>query len=192
MTAKKASLTKVRCHWAEGDPLYEEYHDKEWGRPVHDSRDMWETLMLEGFQAGLSWITVLRKRENFRRAFHNFDPAKVARMTEADVLRLLEDPGIIRSRAKIEATINGAKIYLKLLSEGEDLAAFVWKMAGGKPIVNTTGKFPTSTPLSEELSKALKKRGYKFVGPTIVYAWLQAIGVVDDHAPNCFRHRLKK
>jgi DNA-3-methyladenine glycosylase I len=165
------------------------YHDEEWGAPEHDSRALWEKLMLDGFQAGLSWQTILRKREAFRKAFHGFDPEKVARMKEADVKRLLEDPGIVRSRAKIEATIGGAKAYLKMQAEGEDFAEWVWGMAGGKPIRNTTGKVPAQTALSEEMSKALKKRGFKFVGPVIVYAWLQATGVVNDHVPTCFRYK---
>lgn len=179
----------VRCSWAENDPQMRAYHDEEWGVPEHDSRALWEKLMLDGFQAGLSWQTILRKREGFRKAFHGFDPEKVARMKEANVTRLLENPGIVRSRAKIEATIGGAKAYLKMRDEGEDFAKWVWGMAGGKPIRNATGKVPAQTPLSEEMSKALKKRGFKFVGPVIVYAWLQATGVVDDHAPTCFRYR---
>jgi len=179
----------VRCSWAENDPQMRAYHDEEWGVPEHDSRALWEKLMLDGFQAGLSWQTILRKREAFRKAFHGFDPEKVARMKEADVKRLLENPGIVRSRAKIEATIGGAKAYLKMRDEGEDFAKWVWGMAGGKPIRNATGNVPAQTPLSEEMSKALKKRGFKFVGPVIVYAWLQATGVVDDHAPTCFRYR---
>lgn len=177
----------VRCSWAGSDPLYCAYHDEEWGVPVYDSRMLWEMLMLEGFQAGLSWITILRKRDAFRKAFHNFDPGKVAKMKEADVKRLLENPGIIRSRAKIEATIGGAKAYLKMQEEEEDFSKWVWKIAGGKPILNKTGVIPAKTALSEEISKALKKRGFKFVGPVIVYAWLQAIGVVNDHALTCFR-----
>lgn len=182
---------KVRCSWAGSDPLYLAYHDEEWGVPQHDSRALWEMLMLEGFQAGLSWITILRKRDAFRKVFHNFDPVKVSRMTERDVERLLQNPEIIRSRAKIEATIGGAKAYLKMQQEGEDLSQFVWKMAGGKPIINRTGQVPAKTPLSEEMSKALKKRGFKFVGPVIVYAWLQATGVVDDHAPDCFKRKAR-
>jgi DNA-3-methyladenine glycosylase I len=134
---------------------------------------------------------VLRKRDAFRKAFHSFDPEKVAKMKEADVTRLLENPGIIRSRAKIEATIGGAKAYLKMHDEGEDFSKFVWGMAGGKPIRNTTGKVPAKTELSEEMSRELKKRGFKFVGPVIVYAWLQATGVVDDHSPDCFRRKKK-
>jgi DNA-3-methyladenine glycosylase I len=179
----------VRCGWAQSDPLLRSYHDEEWGVPEHDSRALWEKLMLDGFQAGLSWLIVLRKRDAFRKAFHNFDPEKVAKMKEADVKRLLENPGIIRSRAKIEATIGGAKAYLKMRDEGEDFSKFVWGTAGGKPIRNTTGKVPVKTELSEEMSRALKKRGFKFVGPVIVYAWLQATGVVDDHSPDCFRSK---
>jgi DNA-3-methyladenine glycosylase I len=156
--------------------------------PEYDSRALWETLMLEGFQAGLSWITILRKREAFRKAFKNFDPAKVARFTEADVARLLQNPGIIRSRAKIEATIQGARIYLAMQSAGEDFSKWVWTMAGGKPIQNS-GPLPAQSPVSETISKALKKRGFKFVGPVIVYAWMQAVGMVNDHAPDCFRRK---
>jgi DNA-3-methyladenine glycosylase I len=164
------------------------YHDTEWGVPQHDSRALWEMLMLEGFQAGLSWITILRKREAFRKAFKGFDPRKVARFTEADITRLLQDSGIVRSRAKIEATINGARIYLAMHKAGEDFSTFAWNFVGGKPIGNS-GPVPAKTPLSEEISKELKKRGFKFVGPTIVYAWMQAVGMVNDHAPDCFRRK---
>jgi DNA-3-methyladenine glycosylase I len=180
-----------RCSWAVNDPLYRAYHDEEWGVPEYDSRILWETLMLECFQAGLSWITILRKRETFRKAFKNFDPAQVARFNEADIERLLQDPGIIRSRAKIQATIKGAQIYLDMQSNGEDFSKWVWGMAGGKPIQNTA-PLPTQSPLSEEISKALKKRGFKFVGPVIVYAWMQAVGIVNDHAPICFRRKQVK
>jgi DNA-3-methyladenine glycosylase I len=164
------------------------YHDAEWGVPEFDSRALWEALMLDGFQAGLSWAIILRKRDAFRKAFKNFDPAKVARFGEADVIRLLENPGIVRSRAKIEATIAGARIYLEMQRTGEDFAGFVWGIAGGSPIPNT-GTVPTSTPVSEEMSKALKKRGFKFVGPVIVYAWMQAVGIVNDHSATCFRRK---
>src|SRR6202453_4481026 len=142
--------------------------------------------MLDGFQAGLSWTIILRKRDAFRKAFKNFDPEKVARFGKADVIRLLENPGIVRSRAKIEATIAGARIYLEMQRTGEDFAGFVWGIAGGRPIQNT-GRVPISTPLSEEMSKALKERGFKFVGPVIVYAWMQATGIVNDHVVGCFR-----
>lgn len=177
-----------RCTWCGSDALYTAYHDEEWGVPEFDSRALWETLMLEGFQAGLSWLIILRKREGFRKAFKNFDPAKVARFKEAEVARLLEDAGIVRSRAKIEATIQGAKIYLAMEAAGEDFAGYVWRFVEGKPIQND-GPVPAITPLAETISKDLKKRGFKFVGPTIVYAWMQAVGLVNDHAPDCFRRR---
>jgi len=175
-----------RCSWAEGDPLLRAYHDEEWGVPEHNSRKFWEMLMLEGFQAGLSWTIILRKREAFRKAFENFDPKQVARFRKADVARLLQDPGIVRSRAKIEATIGGARIYLAMQTAGNDFSPFIWDLVGGKPIQHT-GQIPAKTPLSEELSKVLKKRGFKFVGPVIVYAWMQAIGIVNDHSADCFR-----
>jgi DNA-3-methyladenine glycosylase I len=181
-------MTKIvrRCAWADSDPLMRAYHDEEWGVPEYDSRALWEKLMLDGFQAGLSWSIILRKREAFRKAFKNFNPEKVARFGEADIARLLENADIVRSRAKIEATIGGARAYLAMKAAGEDFSSFVWKMAGGKPIRNK-GNVPTKTPLSEEISKALKKRGFKFVGPVIVYAWMQAVGIVNDHAADCFR-----
>jgi DNA-3-methyladenine glycosylase I len=177
---------KRRCAWAESDPLLSTYHDEEWGIPEHDGRKLWEMLMLEGFQAGLSWITILRKRDAFRKAFQNFKPEKVARFGGADVERLLQDAGIVRSRAKIEATIAGARIYVAMQKSGEDFSKFVWNLAGNKPIQNH-GPVPAKTPLSEEISATLKKRGFKFVGPTIVYAWMQAVGMVNDHAADCFR-----
>jgi DNA-3-methyladenine glycosylase I len=177
----------TRCKWAEGDPLMTAYHDKEWGRPLHDSRALWEMLMLEGFQAGLSWRTILHRREGFRAAFRGFEPETVARFGAADIERLMADAGIIRSRAKIEATIGGARVYLAMQAGGEDLSKFVWRMAGGKPIEGDGINLPASTPLSHEISAALKKRGYKFVGPVIVYAWMQAVGIVNDHSLECFR-----
>jgi len=179
-----------RCAWADNDPLMRAYHDQEWGVPEYDSRALWEKLMLDGFQAGLAWITILRKREAFRQAFQGFDPAVVARFGAADVERLLADPGIVRSRAKIEATIGNARAYLAMAENGEDFSAFVWGMAGGAPIVNarqSMSEIPAKTPLSEAMSAALKKRGFKFVGPVIVYAWMQAVGIVDDHVADCFR-----
>jgi DNA-3-methyladenine glycosylase I len=175
-----------RCSWAESDPLLRAYHDEEWGVPEYDSRALWESLMLDGFQAGLSWLTILRKREAFRKAFRNFDPKAVARMGEADIARLLENAGIVRSRAKIEATISGARIYVAMARGGEDFSQYIWTMAGGTPIRNR-GPVPAKTPLSEEISAALKKRGFKFVGPVIVYAWMQATGIVNDHSADCFR-----
>jgi DNA-3-methyladenine glycosylase I len=179
---------KKRCNWAQSDPLMQAYHDAEWGVPQRDSRALWELLMLEGFQAGLAWITVLRKREAFRKAFKGFDPAKVARLTEADILKLLENPGIIRSRAKIEATIAGARIFQEMKKSGEDFSGWLWGMVGGKPIQNT-GPLVAQTPLAAEMSKALKKRGFKFVGPVIVYAFMQAAGMVNDHSAECFRRK---
>jgi DNA-3-methyladenine glycosylase I len=177
-----------RCTWAESDPLLLAYHDAEWGVPEYDSRALWEKLMLDGFQAGLSWSIILRKREAFRKAFKNFDPEKIARFGEKDIARLLANAGIVRSRAKIEATIGGARAYLAMREAGEDFSDFVWEMAGGKPLQNS-GQVPAKTPLSEEISKLLKKRGYKFVGPVIVYAWMQAVGIVNDHAAVCFRRK---
>lgn len=176
-----------RCAWAETDSLLRAYHDDEWGVPERDGRALWEKLVLDGFQAGLSWLTILRKRDAFREAFGGFDPEIVARFGEADVKRLLENPGIVRSRAKIEATISGARAYLAIQAAGEDFSNFVWTMVGGKPIRNSTGIIPAQTPLSEAMSAALKKRGFRFVGPVIVYAWMQATGIVNDHASDCFR-----
>jgi DNA-3-methyladenine glycosylase I len=177
---------KRRCQWAESDPLLRAYHDEEWGVPEFDSRALWELLMLEGFQAGLAWITVLRKRDAFRKAFRQFDPAKVARFKEADVERLMANPGIIRARAKIDATIQGARVFLDMKNAGFDFARWAWGIAGGKPIQNT-GPVPAESPLSLTMSKELKRRGFKFVGPVIVYAWMQAAGIVNDHAADCFR-----
>jgi DNA-3-methyladenine glycosylase I len=180
-----------RCTWAESDSLLRQYHDEEWGVPEHDSRALWEKLMLDGFQAGLSWLIILRKRDAFREAFKGFDPKIVARFGEKDVKRLLKNPGIVRSRAKIEATIGGARAYLEMQKTGEDFSEFAWKMAGGKPIRNTTGTIPAKTPLSEQISAELKKRGFKFVGPVIVYAWMQATGIVNDHSAKCFRRNAR-
>ncbi len=185
---------RSRCTWADSDPIYRAYHDDEWGIPERDSRMLWETLMLEGFQAGLSWITILRKRDAFRKAFKGFDPKKVAKFDQADIDRLMADAGIVRARAKIDATIKGAQIYLDMEAAGEDFSTFVWKLAGGKPIRSRRGpgeRVPAKTELSEEISAILKKRGFKFVGPVIVYAWMQAVGIVDDHAVDCFRYRAK-
>lgn len=182
----EAMSEKNRCAWAGSDALMRAYHDEEWGVPQFDSRALWELLMLEGFQAGLAWITVLRKREAFRKAFRLFDPAKVARFKAADIDRLVNNPDIIRSRAKIEATIAGARAYLEIEEGGENFATWAWGIAGGKPIQNS-GPVPAKSELSETLSKELKRRGLKFVGPVIVYAWMQAAGIVNDHSPECFR-----
>ncbi|HLV80526.1 MAG TPA: DNA-3-methyladenine glycosylase I [Chthonomonadaceae bacterium] len=179
-----------RCPWAENDLLLRAYHDEEWGVPERDSRALWEKLMLDGFQAGLSWLTILRKREAFRRAFEDFQPEIIARYGEADRTRLLTDAGIVRSRAKIEAVIGNASAYLAMRDRGEDFSTFVWSLAGGAPIQNTwrsIAEIPAKTPLSENISAALTKRGFKFAGPLIVYAWMQATGIVNDHVLGCFR-----
>ena len=177
---------KQRCPWSESDPLLRAYHDEEWGVPEFDSRALWELLMLEGFQAGLAWIIVLRKRDGFRKAFRQFDPVKVARFKQADVERLMGNPSIIRARAKIEATIQGARVYLEMKNSGIDFSTWAWELTGGKPIQNT-GPVPAESALSQRMSKELKRRGFKFVGPVIVYAWMQAAGMVNDHSPDCFR-----
>ena len=180
-------MTQTRCAWAGSDPLMQAYHDEEWGVPERDGRALWEKLMLDGFQAGLAWITILRKRETMRAAFAGFDPAAVARFGEADIARLLQDPGIIRSRAKIEAAIGGARIYCDMAARGEDFAAYAWSFTDGEVVRGDGRTVPASTALSERVSKDLKRRGFKFVGPTIVYAWMQATGIVNDHALDCFR-----
>jgi DNA-3-methyladenine glycosylase I len=187
-TMPPSLVTFHRCTWAESTPLMQAYHDEEWGVPVYDSRALWEMLMLEGFQAGLSWSVILNKREAFRKAFRGWDPAKVAKLGESDIVRMLENPGIVRSRAKIEATIGGARVFLAMQQAGEDFSELVWGMAGGRPIP-LKGAVPAKTPLSEEFSKMLKKRGFKFVGPVIVYAWMQAVGMANDHATRCFRRQ---
>ncbi|ADI28575.1 DNA-3-methyladenine glycosylase I [Methylotenera versatilis] len=175
-----------RCTWAESNALMQAYHDTEWGVPQRDSRMLWEMLMLEGFQAGLSWITVLRKREAFRQAFADFDPVKVANFNEDDINRLMNNEGIIRARAKIQATIAGAKIYCEMKARGESFSDFCWSFTERKVLNGNGSSVPVMTPLSEEISKELKRRGFKFVGPTIVYAWMQAVGIVNDHASDCF------
>jgi DNA-3-methyladenine glycosylase I len=163
------------------------YHDREWGVPIRDSRRLWEMLMLEGFQAGLAWIIVLRKRTAFRKAFAGFVPAKVARFGQADIARLMADPGIIRARLKIEATIRAARIYLEMQRSGERFSDFCWSFTEGKVIVGNGRSRLTVSPLSERISKELKRRGFGFVGPTIVHAWMQAVGILNDHSLTCFR-----
>jgi DNA-3-methyladenine glycosylase I len=165
----------------------QEYHDTEWGVVQRDPRALWEMLMLEGFQAGLAWIVVLRKRDAFRAAFSEFEPRKVARYGEKQVLRLLGNPNIIRSRAKIEATIGAAKIYCEMADKDEDFTDFCWSFTEGRVLKGDGKHVPASSPLSERISKEFKRRGFKFVGPTIVYAWMQAVGIVNDHATACFR-----
>lgn len=183
-----------RCAWATTDASIR-YHDEEWGVPIHDDRRFFEFLVLEGAQAGLSWETILRKRENYRRLFLDFDPARVARMRPATVEKLLLDPGIVRNRAKVESVVSNAKAFVAIQQEFGSFDAFVWRFVGGKPIVNAwqhREELPGSTPASEALSAELRKRGFRFVGPTICYAFMQAVGLVDDHVATCPRHRAVK
>jgi len=182
-------ITKI-CPWAGEDPLYVKYHDEEWGVPNSDDRDLFEKLILEGFQAGLSWITILRKRNNFRKAFDNFDAEKISRYTDRNVERLMNHQGIVRNRAKIDATRNNARAYLKLKEE-MGLGEYLWNFLDGRPVVNrfkTMSDIPPKTPLSANISKSLKSRGFRFVGPTTVYAFMQAMGFVNDHLVTCRRH----
>lgn len=181
-----------RCGWCGTAPLYVAYHDQEWGVPEYDPRALWEKLTLDGFQAGLAWITILRKRETIRAAFDGFDPEKIARYDDADRARLLADPGIIRSRAKIETAINGARIWLDMRDRGEDFSAWLWSFTDGRPIQNAWTDYrhaPTQTPQSQAMAKALKQRGFKFCGPVITYAFMQAVGMVNDHQTPCPRHK---
>jgi DNA-3-methyladenine glycosylase I len=182
---------KTRCSWPGlSDPEYTRYHDEEWGVPKTDDRALFEKLVLEGFQSGLSWLTILRKRDNFRKAFHGFDAARIARFTDRDRQRLMADAGIIRNRLKIEATVANAKAYLAL-AKREGLADFVWNFVGGQPIINayeSASEIPAQTELSKAISKALKKEGFRFVGPTTVYAFMQSIGMINDHLVGCYRH----
>ena len=177
---------KTRCAWGESDELMRAYHDTEWGVPERDGRKLWEKLILDGFQAGLSWRTILARREGFRRAFEGFEPQRVAAYGPAEVDRLLADPGIIRSRSKIEATIANARAYLAMREAGDDFAGFCWGFVGGQPIA-WEGPVPPNSPLSAEVSRALRKRGFTFVGPTIVFAWMEATGLINSHSPDCFR-----
>ena len=179
-----------RCAWI-NDPLMREYHDTEWGVPLHDDGKLFEFLVLEGFQAGLSWATILRKRENFRKAFHGFDPERIARYTARDVKRLMADAGIIRNRQKIDAAVNNARRFLEIQKEFGSFDAYIWRFVQGKPIRNrfrSLSQLPARTPLSDAISKDLKARGFKFVGSTIVYAHMQATGMVNDHTVGCFRY----
>lgn len=182
-----APMILSRCSWAGADALMQAYHDTEWGVPERDARALWEKLVLDGFQAGLAWITVLRKRTAFRTAFEGFDPRQVAAYGAADIERLLANPGIIRSRSKIEAAISGARIWCAMQDRGEDFAAFCWSFTDGRVLRGNGHSIPPATPLSERISRELRRRGFKFAGPTIVYAWMQAVGIVDDHQEHCFR-----
>jgi len=186
------SAAPARCTWCGQDPLYVEYHDSEWGVPVRDERELFERLILEGAQAGLAWITILRKREGYRRAFAGFDAQHIARYDEDDRARLMADAGIVRNRLKIDATIGNARALLALHERGGSLGDLLWDAVGGQPMVNhwrRLGDCPSSTPLSDQLSKELARLGFRFVGSTIVYAWMQSVGVVNDHLVDCFRHR---
>ncbi|MBL8492217.1 MAG: DNA-3-methyladenine glycosylase I, partial [Rhodocyclaceae bacterium] len=179
-----------RCPWCGDDPLYVAYHDQEWGVPVHDDDKLFEFLVLEGAQAGLSWITVLRKRENYRRAFHGFDADRIARYGEKDIARLMADPGIVRNRLKIAGTVANAKAYLAIREEFGTFADWLWRFVDGQPIVNrwrSLGQVPATSPESDAMSRELKRRGFKFVGSTICYAHMQATGMVNDHLVSCFR-----
>jgi DNA-3-methyladenine glycosylase I len=188
----KASASRKRCDWAGSDPLYAAYHDEEWGVPLHDDRRLFELLVLEGAQAGLSWITILRKREGYRRAFARFDPRKVARYDRRKTEALLRDPGIVRNRAKVEGAIRSARALLELVRREGSFDRYLWSFVGGKAIQNrwrSLREVPAETPESRAMSKELRKRGFTFVGPTICYAFMQAAGMVNDHLASCFRHR---
>lgn len=180
-----------RCPWGASDPLYLSYHDEEWGVPVHDDRLLFEFLVLEGAQAGLSWLTILKKRDNYRRTFDGFDPQRVAAYAEPDIQRLLADPGIVRNRLKIESAIKNARGVLAIQEEFGSFDAFLWRYVDGRPRQNrwrALTDIPASTPASDTMSKDLKKKGFNFVGPTICYAFMQAVGMVNDHLVDCFRH----
>jgi DNA-3-methyladenine glycosylase I len=180
-----------RCPWPKQDPLYVAYHDEEWGVPEYDDRALYEKLVLDGFQAGLSWITILRKRDNFRRAFDGFEPKKIARYTPRKVEKLMQDVGIVRNRLKIEGAVLSARAYLEVMEKGPGFSRLLWDFLDGKPKVNhfrSTSQVPAETPLSQRISKELAGRGFKFVGPTIVYAFMQATGMVNDHVVTCYRH----
>ena len=182
---------RIRCEWAGSDPLYVAYHDEEWGAPVHDDRKLFEMLCLEGAQAGLAWITILRKRENYRAAFDGFDPVKVAGYGDEKVAALLADPGIVRNRLKVNAFIRNARAFLTVQAEYGSFDAYIWRFVGGAPIVNhwhSLSELPAQTPEAQAMSKDLKHRGFTFVGPTICYAFMQACGLVNDHVVTCFRH----
>jgi DNA-3-methyladenine glycosylase I len=189
VTVKPGEL--YRCPWVGDDPLFRQHHDTEWGVPQYDGRALWEHLVLDGFQAGLSWSTVLRRRDGFRSAFAQFDPDHVARFGPADVKRLLGDTRIIRSRAKITAAIANARVYVAMRDRGEGFGTFVWSVVGGAPIQNAWRRqedVPAETPLAHTMATALKAKGFTFVGPVLVYAWMQATGLVNDHVTRCFRH----
>ena len=181
----------LRCPWSKQDPLYISYHDREWGVPEYDDQALYEKLVLDGFQAGLSWITILRKRENFRRAFDGFDPEKIARYRSAKIERLMKDAGIVRNRAKIEGAVLSARAWLELMEKGPGFSKLLWEFVDGRPKVNrfrSVRQVPAETAVSRAMSKELAQRGFKFCGPTIVYAFMQAVGMVNDHLVSCYRH----
>ncbi|MFZ5523146.1 MAG: DNA-3-methyladenine glycosylase I [Pseudomonadota bacterium] len=181
-----------RCAWPGDDPLYRSYHDEEWGVPLHDDRRLFEFLILEGAQAGLSWITILRKRENYRAAFDGFDPARIARYDEGKIASLLQDPGIVRNRLKVAAAVTNARKFLDVQEEFGSFDAFIWRFVDGRPKQNkwrSLADIPASTPESDAMSRELKQRGFKFVGSTICYAHMQATGMVNDHTTDCYRHK---
>lgn len=183
---------KKRCEWCGSDPLYVAYHDEDWGVPVHDDRLLFEFLILEGAQAGLSWLTILKKRENYRKAFHAFDVERIAKYTEADVARLLADAGIVRNRLKVESAIKNARGVLDIQGEYGSLDSYLWRYVDGTPSENawkSIAEIPAKTKLSDTMSRDLKKRGFNFVGSTICYAFMQAVGMVNDHTTDCFRHK---
>ena len=187
-----ASTEIRRCWWCGDDELYQQYHDREWGVPVHDERDLFEFLCLEGAQAGLSWITILRKRDNYRRAFDNFDAHKIARYSDKKIQALLQDPGIVRNRLKVNGFVKNARACLELLEQGSTLDEYLWSFVDGRPLQNnrkTMQQVPSTTAISDAMSKDLKRRGFTFVGSTICYAFMQAAGLVNDHVVDCFRHR---
>ena len=181
----------VRCDWAAGHPLLAEYHDREWGVPVHDDRKLFEFLVLDAFQAGLSWLTILKKRENFRKAFDGFDPERICRYDESRIARLLQDAGIIRNRLKVESTVGNARCFLRVQEEFGSFDRYIWQFTGGRTRVNafeSQDRIPAKTRESEAMSRSLRKRGFRFVGPTICYAFMQAAGMVNDHLTGCFRY----
>ena len=182
----------MRCDWAAGHPLLSEYHDREWGVPVHDDRKLFEFLVLDAFQAGLSWLTILKKRENFRKAFDGFDPERICRYDESRIARLLQDAGIIRNRLKVESTVGNARCFLRVQEEFGSFDRYIWQFTGGRTSVNafeSQDRIPARTRESEAMSRSLRKRGFRFVGPTICYAFMQAAGMVNDHLTGCFRYR---
>ena len=181
----------LRCPWSKQDPLYISYHDQEWGVPEYDDQALYEKLVLDGFQAGLSWITILRKRENFRRAFDGFNPEKIARYRSAKIERLMKDAGIVRNRAKIEGAVLSARAWLEVMEKGPGFSKLLWEFVDGRPKVNrfrSVRQVPAETAVSRAMSKELAQRGFKFCGPTIVYAFMQAVGMVNDHLVSCYRH----